>query len=65
MRAFHKWASIAWFVASFPACILLANSLPFVVFISLYAVVTGHWSSWQATRIEVKADERDPNTPTP
>jgi CRISPR/Cas system-associated exonuclease Cas4 (RecB family) len=25
----------------------------------LYAVVTGHWSSWQAARVEVRQDEED------
>jgi hypothetical protein len=44
-----------------PICILLANSLAFVVWISVYAVVVAHWSSWQACRAEVKADSDLPN----
>jgi len=54
MQAFHKWATIVWFLASIPICLFFASSIPFLVFISVYAVVTGHWSSWQASRVEVK-----------
>lgn len=54
MQLFHKWATITWFAASIPICILLATSIPFLVFISVYAVVTGHWSSWQASRVETR-----------
>jgi hypothetical protein len=54
MQSFHKWATIVWFIAAIPICILLASSIPFLVFISVYAVVTGHWSAWQASRVEVK-----------
>lgn len=54
MQAFHKWATITWFVLALPICLFLASSIPFLVFISVYAVVTGHWSSWQASRVEVK-----------
>jgi hypothetical protein len=61
MRRIHGWATIAWFIAALPICILLANSLPFVVWISVYAVVIGHFSSWQAARAEVKADSGLPD----
>ena len=54
MQAFHKWATIVWFIAAVPICIFFASSIPFLVFISVYAVVTGHWSAWQASRVEVK-----------
>ena len=54
MQAFHKWATITWFLMALPICWFLASSIPFLVFISVYAVVTGHWSSWQASRVEVK-----------
>lgn len=54
---FHKGATIVWFAAAVPICVYLSTSVPFLVFISVYAVVTGHWSSWQAARVEVKQDE--------
>lgn len=49
----HGWLTIIWFLLAFPICIFLASSIPFLVFISVYAVVAGHWASWQASRTEV------------
>lgn len=59
MRKFHGWFSIVWFVAAFPICIFLSDSIPFIVFVSVYAIVVSHWSSWQAARIEEKEDARE------
>ena len=64
MRRFNGWATVVWFVAAFPICIYLSQSVPFLVFISVYAVVTGHLSAWQAARTEVaqqKQMDADPN----
>lgn len=66
LRAFHGWATLVWFLASVPLAIYYGNLVVFVTFLSLYAIVVGHWSSWQAARVEVKQDEADaanPNTP--
>lgn len=57
LRAFHGWATLVWFLASFPLAVMYGSSVVFVTFLSLYAVVTGHWSSWQAARVEVRQDE--------
>ena len=57
LRAFHGWATITWMLVSLPLAIYLGSSVVFVTFLSLYAIVTGHWSSWQAARVEVKQDE--------
>ena len=57
MRVLHGWLTVVWFLAAIPICIYLYDSVPFLVFISVYAVVTGHWSSWQAARVEEKQDE--------
>jgi hypothetical protein len=57
MRLLHGWLTVFWFAAAIPICIYLYDSVPFLVFISVYAVVTGHWSSWQAARVEEKQDE--------
>jgi len=29
------------------------------VFVSIYANVAGHWSSWQAVKVEVKQEEAE------
>src|SRR3954467_11841559 len=57
MRVLHGWLTVLWFVAAIPICIYLYDSVPFLVFISVYAVVTGHWSSWQGAGVEEKQDE--------
>jgi hypothetical protein len=58
MRRLNGWLTVIWLVAAVPICIWLADSVPFLVFISVYAVVTGHWATWQAARVEVKQDEQ-------
>lgn len=62
LRKFHGWSSVFWLIAIVPICLFLANSVPFLVFISVYAIVTGEFASWQASRIEVKEEVRDPNS---
>lgn len=56
-RKINGWLTIVWFVAAAPICLFLSNSVPFLVFISVYAVVTGHLSTWQASRVEVRQEE--------
>lgn len=53
MRRINGWLAVAWFIAAIPICIWLSTSVPFLVFISVYAVVTGHWATWQAAKTEV------------
>lgn len=59
MRKINGWAAVVWLIAAVPICIWLASSVPFLVFISVYAVVTGHWSAWQAARVEVRQEEQE------
>lgn len=67
-RKINGWLTIIWFIAAVPICLFLSNSVPFLVFISVYAVVTGHLSTWQAARVEsVQAEEaerRDDDAPS-
>ena len=58
MRRLHGWLTVIWFAAAFPIMIFWSESVQFLVFVSVYAVVTGHWSSWQAARVEEKQDEQ-------
>jgi len=57
LRAFHGWATVFWIAMAVPSILLWRNSLPNLVGLSVYAVVTGHWSSYQASRVEVRQDE--------
>ena len=52
MRRFNGWATVIWFALAIPICIFLKDSVPVLVFISVYANVVGHLSSWQASRVE-------------
>ena len=63
MRKINGWATIIWFAAAFPICVWFSQSVPFLVFISVYAVVTGHWSTYVAARVEVKQDEAAEDNP--
>lgn len=58
LRAVHGWATLFWVVMA-PVSMLtgLRTSITYLVGLSVYAVVTGHWSSWQASRVEVRQDE--------
>lgn len=58
MRKIHGWLTVIWLVASVPIIIFLRDSVPALVFISVYANVVGHWSSFQAAKVEVKQDEQ-------
>ena len=33
------------------------SSVTYVAALSLWALVSGHWSAWQAARVEVRQDE--------
>ena len=55
-RRVHGWATVAWLAIAAPAVLVWRDSVTFLVFVSVYSAVTGHWSSWQASRIEVKQE---------
>lgn len=35
------------------------NSVPYVSALSIYALITGHLSTWQSARVEEKQDKQD------
>jgi hypothetical protein len=57
MRQLNGWLAVIWLAASLPICFFLSTSVPFLVFVSVYAIVTGHWSTWQASRVEVRQED--------
>ena len=64
MRRVNGWFTIFWIVMipiSFGMHWL--SSVTYVSALSLWALVSGHWSAWQAARVEVmeqkEADKRD------
>ena len=54
MRRVNGWFTIFWIVM-IPISILLGllSSVVYVSALSLWALVSGHWSAWQAARVEV------------
>lgn len=64
MRRVNGWLTIFWIVM-IPLSILThwVSSVTYVAALSLWALVSGHWSAWQAARVEVNqqkdAEKRD------
>ena len=58
MRRVNGWLTIFWLVM-IPVSILThwISSVTYVAALSLWALVSGHWSAWQAARVEVKQQE--------
>lgn len=64
MRRVNGWLTIFW-VAMIPVSLIThwVSSVIYVSALSLWALVSGHWSAWQAARVEVnqniEAKKRD------
>ena len=55
MRRVNGWFTIFW-IAMIPVSVVLGllSSVVYVSALSLWALVSGHWSAWQASRVEVE-----------
>jgi uncharacterized membrane protein len=64
MRRVNGWLTVFWLVM-IPVSIAThwIGSVTYVAALSLWALVSGHWSAWQAARVEVnqqaEAEARD------
>ena len=60
MRRVNGWLTIFW-IAMIPISIVThwISSVTYVAALSLWALVSGHWSAWQAARVEVKQQEEE------
>jgi hypothetical protein len=54
MRRVNGWLTLFW-LAMIPIAIAThwINSVTFAAALPLWALVSGHWSAWQAARVEV------------
>jgi len=54
MRRLNGWLTMFW-IAMIPISYQLGwlKSVTYVSALSLWALVSGHWSTWQAARVEV------------
>ena len=56
-RKIHGSLAIGWFVIAIPAVLFWRDSVPFLVYVSVYANFVGHWSSYQAAKAEENIEE--------
>jgi hypothetical protein len=55
MRRVNGWLTIFWILMiPFSIMVGLLSSVAYVSTLSLWALVSGHWSAWQAARVEVE-----------
>jgi hypothetical protein len=61
LKHFHGAATVAWLLFAAPVLLIPGwkESVALLVFISIYANVVGHFSSWQSSRVEKKQDDSD------
>lgn len=52
LRHIHVFLTIAWLVAVIPSVVWLRESVPWLVFMSVWANVAASWSAWQGARSE-------------
>jgi hypothetical protein len=58
MRRVNGWLTVFW-IAMIPVSYVThwLSSVVYVSALSLWALVAGHWSSWQAARVEVEQEK--------
>lgn len=56
LRHFHAVSTVIWLVLLVPSVLWWRNSVPWLVGLSVWANVAGHFSAWQAARAEEQAE---------
>lgn len=59
---FHKWATIVWIILLVPSVLWWNQAILWVVLMSVWANIAGHWSAYQASRAELKQDQNNNDT---
>lgn len=59
MRRVNGWLTVFWIVM-IPVSMFFGwlDKVVYVSALSIWALVSGHWATWQAARVEVKQDEQ-------
>jgi hypothetical protein len=61
-KKINGWMTIVWIVLIPVSYVMgLLDSVIYVSALSLYAIVTGHMSTWQAARVEVRQEQDERN----
>lgn len=58
LRRAHAFLTVLWMVLAIPGILWWRESVPFLVGVSIYANIVGHWSSWGAARAEEAANDQ-------
>jgi len=60
MRRLNGWLTVFW-IAMIPVSIWThwISSITYVAALTLWGLVSGHWSAWQAARVEVKQEAQE------
>lgn len=58
MRRVNGWLAVFW-ILMIPISMWMGwlDSVTYVSALSIWALVSGHWSAWQAARVEVRQEE--------
>src|SRR4029077_7320720 len=58
MRRVNGWLTVFW-ILMIPVSLAFGwlSSVTYVSALSLWALVSGHWSTWQAARVEVRQEQ--------
>jgi hypothetical protein len=57
LRHFHGWVTCIWICLLIPSLLFWSQSVTWVVLMSVWANIAGHWSAWQAARAEENGNE--------
>jgi hypothetical protein len=57
LRRLHAGLALFWLAMAVPTVLWWHNSILYVALISVYALIIGHWSAWQASRAETNGDD--------
>lgn len=55
LRKFHGIATLVWAALVVPTILWWRESVPWLVFMSIYTVIVDHAGAWQAARAETAA----------
>ena len=59
LTRFHATATLVWVLLLIPSVLWWKDLLVWVVIMSVWANIAGHWSSWQASRTERLMQKKD------
>jgi hypothetical protein len=57
LRQLHLLSMVVWIILVYPTLAWWSQSIPWLSFMSIYAIIGTHFASWQSSRVEVKAEK--------